>query len=128
MLVFVYGTLMKGFRNHDHYLENKNPNCTDSIRARMYTYNGSFPYIILTNNPIDIVKGEVYEIDQRVLNNLDYLEGYDPESDYSHYIRKETITLKHKLTVFVYELADQPKQNMRIRSGDWKQVAKLLSL
>jgi len=130
MLVFVYGTLLQGFRNHDFFLNGKSPKCIDSIRGRIYTYNGMFPYLIITNNPIDIVKGEVYEIDEKILEHLDYLEGYNPKSDYSHYIRKEVLTLEHKLKVFVYELADQFKvknKSIRIHSGDWKSITEMMS-
>lgn len=78
--VLVYGTLMKGQSNHDYFLGNANflgkamlPN------YEMYDL-GSYPGIV---EGFGKVQGEVYGVDDSILESIDYLE-----SEGNLYIRK----------------------------------------
>jgi len=74
MRLFTYGTLKKGFRNHE-LLKNANYIGDAFIYGRMINTNYGFPALITGT---DIVKGELYEIDIFTLESLDWLEqeGY----------------------------------------------------
>lgn len=69
--LFVYGTLMKGMRNHV-YLE-KATFLKEAQTAPEYElmYNGSIPAARAGSEPI---KGELYEVDDETLTGLDVLE------------------------------------------------------
>ena len=74
--LFVYGTLKRGNSNH-YLLTNLSKFIGDGVTKKEYafykTYSG-LPFI-LKQNPFTNVKGEVYEIDEFVLESLDVLEG-----------------------------------------------------
>jgi len=87
--VFVYGTLKKGERNHDHF-------CGDALTiepavttGRLYQTPYGFPAII--DAPDGQVFGEVMTFPDitKTLQRLDRLEGYRPGYGESHYIRIE---------------------------------------
>jgi gamma-glutamylaminecyclotransferase len=72
MKIFVYGTLKKGF-NNNYLLKDAKFVEESSFCGKMYYY-GSFPYVNL--NETGEVKGEIYEINDKILGKLDILEGY----------------------------------------------------
>lgn len=69
--IFVYGTLLKGQRNHDAYLAN----CYCSGRGTIDGYDmydiGTYPGIKMGNGK---VSGEVYYVTQEELQKIDILE------------------------------------------------------
>jgi gamma-glutamylcyclotransferase (GGCT)/AIG2-like uncharacterized protein YtfP len=72
-LVFVYGTLMKGQRNHKAYLSHSKF-ITKGVVVGYTMYDlGSFPGIKKSKK--GVVEGEVYKVDQVTLKALDHLEG-----------------------------------------------------
>ena len=79
--VFVYGTLLSGERNHDYFLQ-------DSTCLGTATLNGYDMYDLSTYPGIvpgsGRVKGEVYEVSEETMRDLDYLEG-----EGSLYIRRQ---------------------------------------
>ena len=78
--VFVYGTLLSGEHNHDYYLSDS-PCIGRSTLTGYDMYDiGSFPGIVLGEGEIF---GEVYNVSEETLEELDYLEG-----EGSLYIRK----------------------------------------
>jgi gamma-glutamylcyclotransferase (GGCT)/AIG2-like uncharacterized protein YtfP len=92
----------------------------DTINARMFTSNGSFPFISL-DQPLDYkVHGEIYEVNN--LHNLDRLEGYRGENDSSNLYERRTVITDSGETAFVYEAGEyqQSKPSIWIVSGDWK--------
>src|SRR5262245_62993260 len=76
VLVFVYGTLKKGFRNH-HLLETSKLVVADVLTSRRYRMlDVGFPVLLPKGNGTEgLVKGEVYEVDAETLQQLDRLEG-----------------------------------------------------
>jgi gamma-glutamylaminecyclotransferase len=76
-LVFVYGTLRKGWHNHRHYLD-----CTGAKfigegrtlgKHRMVA--AGVPFVAKHGGEHTIL-GELYEVNDEVLENLDRLEGH----------------------------------------------------
>lgn len=76
-LVFVYGTLKKGFYFHEAYLgENKGIFRGQGHTSRDYSlYVDALPHLV--NEESDAgVKGELYEVSPEILARLDELEGH----------------------------------------------------
>lgn len=75
--LFVYGTLKNGFTFHDAYLgNNKGVFLGRAFASPEYSlYVGAQPHLIQEKTD-KAVKGELYEIDQDVLDAIDYLEGH----------------------------------------------------
>lgn len=76
MLLFVYGTLKMGYGNHGvihgatflgEYTLNDNFYMVDL---------GPFPAAIHDKNNTGVIKGELYRIDEDILQATDWLEGY----------------------------------------------------
>ncbi len=76
--VFVYGTLKKGYHNHDSFLDKAKfiGNATSVSKWTMIGEGMGFPYLLeRSDNLGNNIKGEVYEVTADELKNLDYLEG-----------------------------------------------------
>lgn len=86
--VFVYGTLKKGFRNHDVLGESKFLGEAETAPAYRMHKHHSYPFPCLFHDDAGVsIKGEVYEINDRTLAQLDRLEGHP------HMYRRESIQL-----------------------------------
>jgi len=92
-LVFVYGTLKRGFANH-HRLGLDNPNratyiskgVTDPYDGYTMIPNQGYPYVVRDGMPgtLATVRGEIFKVHHEgVIEDLDCLEGID----YDHYSR-----------------------------------------
>lgn len=81
MIVFVYGTLMKGEGNHKRFLETADFIGRGEAEGFALYDVSFFPGIIEAEG--ELAKGELYQIDQETLERLDRLEG-----EGSLYIRK----------------------------------------
>lgn len=86
MLLFTYGTLRRGYRNH-HYLENARfvaqakSNTRFSLHIKKTTeYPEGYPFAQPSqeNDAVNL-KGEIYEIDEDILKAIDILEDYPHE-------------------------------------------------
>jgi gamma-glutamylcyclotransferase (GGCT)/AIG2-like uncharacterized protein YtfP len=93
----------------------------------MFT-TGPYPYIIFSNSAKNRVHGELYEIPyHQLINSVDHLEGYKPNSLSSLYFRKKTIVsskLNAKFNAFVYiagAFLHESIHGKPIPSGNWKQ-------
>lgn len=88
--VFVYGTLKKGFGNHS--LLNNSKWITDAfIKGSLFSIEHVDYPAFLDVGDFDIY-GEVYEVNQRTLAQLDDLEGYHGPNDSNNlYERKEVM-------------------------------------
>jgi gamma-glutamylaminecyclotransferase len=74
MKIFVYGSLKKNFGNN-RFLINSNFISNAYIEGKYKMINlGSFPGVLKSNN-IKKIFGEVYEVNNNVLSNIDALEG-----------------------------------------------------
>lgn len=75
--VFVYGTLKEGYYNHDRHLgkATKLYDATTKLKMAMIGDGWAFPFL-LGNHPKGYhIKGEVYEVTDAELAQLDILEG-----------------------------------------------------
>lgn len=75
--VFVYGSLLAGFQNHDYYLGRARrvwAGRTERAGFRMLDL-GSFPGVVKASPGGGTVAGEVYEVTGDELARLDRLEG-----------------------------------------------------
>ena len=110
MLIFVYGSLKKGF-NNNWYLENSEFVCNDMTEPKWEMINlGSFPGVI--PNASYNIYGEVYEIDDETLKMLDQLEGHP-----TLYTRKTVKLKKTKEPVWMYIFNDY-----ELYDYDWDKI------
>ncbi|MEQ9714687.1 MAG: gamma-glutamylcyclotransferase [Candidatus Asgardarchaeum sp.] len=119
MKLFVYGTLMHGFNLH-FYLK-KYPFLGRAIIKGYDLYDLEFFPAIVPGS--GIVHGEVYEVDERLMDTLDSVEGVDRENPSAGlYIKEETFAFfgdyKEKVIIYVYN-RDLPKDSKLIESGDY---------
>jgi gamma-glutamylaminecyclotransferase len=82
--IFVYGTLKRGF--HNNSILGPSEFLGVRLTQRRFTmYDGrQFPYVIPEGN--HTIVGELYEVDDKILERLDWLEGVKA----NHYKRMET--------------------------------------
>ena len=73
-LIFVYGTLKQGFGNH-RLLAGSKFLGTGSTNKKFAMYSIGFPFVC-KDEPISQIHGELYQVDDEILQNLDNLEGH----------------------------------------------------
>ncbi|MFO7886715.1 MAG: gamma-glutamylcyclotransferase family protein [Eubacteriales bacterium] len=127
--LFVYGTLMKGCRNHK-YMKGKYLNKWNAYtKGKLYHLRDeNYPALLQGN---DRVRGELYEIEnlQEKIEDIDQLENYHKNNIYfSEYIRAEIDVVteegkKIKADAYLYNVIDIDKflqNSMYIPEGYWK--------
>lgn len=119
-LVAVYGTLRKGSGNH-FLLENDESvfRGTERISGWEMFYYGSFlsfPWIKPTEDIGSSIVVEVYEVSDDVMEDLDSLEGYNPNNPKEFYDRTQVET-QHGMA-WIYFMEDGPK-HYPIPTGDY---------
>jgi len=127
--LFVYGTLMKGCRNHK-YIKGKYLNKWNAYtKGKLYHLRDeNYPALLQGN---DRVRGELYEIEnlQEKIEDIDQLENYHKNNIYfSEYIRAEIDVVteegkKIKADAYLYNVIDIDKflqNSMYIPEGYWK--------
>lgn len=121
-LLFVYGTLMRGFPLH-HLLTGQ---CefvgTGTVKGRLLDlgrYPGAVP------DEAGIVHGEVYRLlAQGRLASLDREEGYRPDAPGSLYLRRQTTVRVgdgRELTAWIYWYHGSCDSAVSIPGGDYRQ-------
>lgn len=129
MLIFVYGSLKKGFSNHSLISPFKQV-AKGTIQGRMYSL-GAFPAIVLSDNPEELVHGEIYDVNTEYgLKTIDSLEGYNPDRKDNHfYLRVPTKCKTNtgeiiEVNVYCFAPEEESKSlNLRTKVDDgiWKQ-------
>jgi gamma-glutamylaminecyclotransferase len=116
-LVFVYGTLRQGERNHGLLETAKAPFLGPAIlpQATLYTH-GDIPFIVSSST--GGVVGEVYQVDKKLLKRLDWLEQH-PDL-YRRKLVKILREFQNPLEVWVYWWPRKTKGMKRIVGGDWR--------
>lgn len=126
MYLFVYGTLRKTFSPraasaHSRFLSDASYCGAASIKGYLYSL-GNYPAFVFDENSPTLVKGEIYQINEKTLTALDEYEEIDPQNPDNEYRRcKLDITTDQgqPLSVWVYLMNQQPNGKELIESGDW---------
>lgn len=126
--IFVYGTLMKGFHNHERFLAGY---VTEGVPGVMEgeIYHLAYGYPAAVDGR-GIVRGEIYtvmDMDQ-ALPALDWLEDFNQPGEEDRYIReiREVRDIKGNIKLcYVYLWAAERLQEMKensvhINDGDWR--------
>jgi len=118
-LVFVYGTLRRGgARALSIRFPNSKFIADAKVSGSLYDL-GAYPGLLL-NEANSLVIGEVYEVDDEILNKLDDIEAS------SYYWRKqiEVSVGTHRKVCWIYEPNPECYSLHRLISGDWIEYAK----
>ncbi len=76
--IFVYGTLRRGFGNHSFLNQSTFKGTATTVEKFTMFCSGQIPFVSRSQAISNIV-GEVYEVDEHTLRNLDALEGCRPK-------------------------------------------------
>jgi len=137
--VFVYGTLMRGGRLH-RLLSNSPFQGEGFVCATLFDTGSGYPAMVKgLDKMTEQTLGEVYEVDEETLVQLDQVEGVNDD----HYTREQTVVSlmdgytpkdfsQHErtrrdsmvvklMTAWAYFQTDAQTLNLpRIKSGDWR--------
>ena len=112
MKLFVYGTLKKGYSNHD-LLQNSHFYGEVKMWMPFKMFDlGLFPALQCSRSNLCWIEGEVYEVPDQVMKRLDELEGY-PD-----FYEKTTLNTKFGDTTLYY-LNVKEKGMTVIPNGKW---------
>lgn len=120
IFVFVYGTLRRHESNHLLLAETHLISYQAKTRGKLFDTGFGFP--AMTEDEGNVY-GELYEINQEQLHQLDRLEGYRADRKTNHYDRvtKHIVTDRGEFEAFVYVYSKEKASDMKfIESGDWK--------
>lgn len=113
--VFVYGTLKKGFENHERYLKNAKELGQAQVDGIMF-HLGCFPAISLAEQYTKIL-GEVYQCTWEDILEMDKLEGVDT----GFYSRVEIALYPYrKAWAYVFLSEQASRQKWIVPSGLWR--------
>lgn len=131
-LVFVYGTLMRGFGLYRTLRAGGAKfKCEGRIKGRLYSV-GAFPGLKLSDaeqRPMTWVLGEVYRVDEALLRELDLVEGADRPKGEELYRRVAVrcnptdvrFHMRDNFTVWVYDYQHPVHEGCHIATGDWRE-------
>lgn len=118
ILVFVYGTLMRGEHNHGLLFGSRFVSTSFTQPEFELVNLGDFPALIPAEGEDAgfAICGEVYAVDKMILEILDEVE------DHPRFYRRVPVELADGLLVQAYILSQhQAAFYPRIESGDWRQ-------
>ena len=81
--VIVYGTLKKHGRLSTCLRDAKYVKDVIVTGFKMYDTKNGFPFIEVSDKK-DTISGELYEVDYKILNTLDYIEGVESTQEKGH--------------------------------------------
>jgi len=113
--IFLYGTLKRNERAH-FFLSNHRSKfiCEAKTHSRYHLYDqGYYPGMVINEQINGGVHGELFEVTDECLKDLDIYEGVD-----SDLFRKEQIQLEDGSSAIAYLIVD-PVTDNRIESGMW---------
>ena len=122
--IFIYGTLLPGLRLHPHMQAGSK---IADAKCHAYLYDlGEYPGMVrsVPGDP-SCVTGEVYTVDEPLLNQLDELEGVVPGDHAASLYLRQRITLVEpaelqSVEVWSYFYNRSVKGCPRVHSGDYK--------
>jgi gamma-glutamylcyclotransferase (GGCT)/AIG2-like uncharacterized protein YtfP len=117
MKVFVYGTLMKGCRNHRLLINEKFVGEGKLQNYGLYNVTSSYPGVVPRNGAA--VLGEIYDVSEKTLERLDQLEG-----EGRLYIRKavsvETVNGEMEAYIYLWNRTVNEKDYVDVRKLPWR--------
>lgn len=118
-LLFVYGSLKKGFGNHSYYLKNANYVGTFETEPNYKMFSlGYYPGVIEDGNTS--IRGELYQISEEELEHIDSLEGYDRQNPDNSLYKRKVIETPHG-NAYIYILNRSLGSNYKeISTGVWE--------
>ncbi|MEA1010584.1 MULTISPECIES: gamma-glutamylcyclotransferase family protein [Bacillus cereus group] len=117
--IFVYGTLRNGQTNA-HYMQGATCIAEEAwVYGKLFDTNEGYPAMICSNE--EKVHGEVYEVNDDVLQKLDELEEYtgNAETDLYDRITQTVYVADREIHAYVYIAQDKEMLKKIIDSGDW---------
>lgn len=124
--IFVYGTLRKDATLNKHYM--LEPHCSyyseATMQAKLYDVDG-YPGAILSDNPTDIVYGDVYKITNSafMFSQLDHYESCSDNYPKPQEYRREKLNISlsngRKISAWVYLFNHNILNLKQIVSGDY---------
>lgn len=121
MQVFVYGTLMRGQRNHSLLkkagAEFVAEHITDTT-FQMYN-NGSFPVVVPEGHVA--ITGEIWQVGHETLQALDALEEVDDRTGKPTHIERMEIDTPHgNAWIYIRPSAPSNDEAKSMLHGDWR--------
>jgi gamma-glutamylcyclotransferase (GGCT)/AIG2-like uncharacterized protein YtfP len=113
--LFVYGTLRKGGSQHER-MRNARFLAEATVSGLLYEIDW-YPGVVLDESQRYRVHGELYQVSDELLTELDDFEG--PEY---RRVKQNTLTTKHEMfSAWIWEYARPTTSKKIIASGDWLQ-------
>ncbi len=109
--VFVYGSLKKGYSNHQLLVNSKFISNAETLPNYSLISLGSFPGVIIGGGTM--IQGEMYEVTQEEFSRLDRLEGHP-----SFYKREIIETSKGNAWIYLLPEKEYSGYDI-IKSGEW---------
>ncbi|PGB79702.1 branched-chain alpha-keto acid dehydrogenase [Bacillus wiedmannii] len=123
--VFVYGTLRKEQTNA-HFMQGAICIADGAwTYGKLFDTNEGYPAMICSNE--DKVYGEVYEVNEVILQKLDELEEYtgNAETDLYDRITQTVYVADRDIEAYVYIAQNKKMLKKVIDSGDWLMYQKI---
>jgi len=115
-LIAVYGSLLSGLHNN-YILEDSKLLGSFKSKPKFNLYSlGGFPGLKTGGNTEVLM--EVYEVNERIAQRVDNLEGYSSNRPATFYDKILIDTPYGEASVYIY-VNDIPKKRI-VESGDWK--------
>lgn len=115
-LIAVYGSLLSGLHNN-YILEDSKLLGSFKSKPEFSLYSlGGFPGLKTSGNTEVLM--EVYEVNDRVAQRVDNLEGYSPDRPATFYDKIPIETPFGEASVYTY-VNDIPEERL-VKSGNWK--------
>ena len=116
--VIVYGTLKRNGRFSDYLREQKYVKRVNISGFKMYDSGYGFPFVV-EGKETDVIYGELYEVNDRVLNILDHVENVE-SGLYSRINLEETYpSIKVPTYLYVSKLSHFDSAAREIPYGYW---------
>lgn len=120
--VFVYGSLLTGERNHKLLTNAKKIAGQAWATGQLFETSSYYPAMVPSDH--GLVYGELYEIDDQQLVQLDELEGFSPNDTESLFQRENCLvtTDTNRYQAFTYYLNPNHQHLLKelVPFGDWK--------
>jgi len=122
-IVAVYDSLREGMDNHHYIADGKRIALGWLTGYKMYNL-GDSPCIVPTRDDSGRVRIEWYKVSDEILESLDILEEYDPNTPKtSLHLRKSIFSPYGRGWIYVY---NQPvEQASYMEAGDWERFSRM---